>query len=224
MKSQETLQLDVVDELAWDPAVDSSAIGITVLDGIVTLTGNVVSYAEKIAAEKAARRVSGVKAVVDNLEVTILPPLKRDDGMIAEAASNALRWNVNLPAHAVSVTVERGWIKLEGTVPWQYQKESAANVVRYLHGVRGVTNLIVVKPVLNARDVKSKIEAAFKRNAQIDADHVIVTGKDGKVTLNGTVRSWAEYDEAEAAAWSAPGVSQVKNEIIVQVPVSVTSW
>jgi osmotically-inducible protein OsmY len=223
MKNAETMQLDVLDELAWDPAVDSSAIGVTAIEGIVTLTGEVSSYAEKLAAGKAALRVTGVKALVDNLMVRIKPPQLHDDELLAEAASTALRWSIVVPSNAVSVTVEHGWIKLTGAVPWFFQSRAAEEAVRSLSGVKGVVNQIMVKPLVTPSDLKSKIEAAFKRNAQIDADQVMVTVRDGKVTLLGTVRSWAEKQEAEDAAWAAPGVKEVKNEIAVHAPVA-TAW
>jgi osmotically-inducible protein OsmY len=220
MKSAEMLQRDVLDELAWDPAVDSSHIGVLINDSVVTLSGHVGSYAEKLAAEKAARRIAGVKAVVDDLDVRYLPERMRNDAAIAQAAVNAFRWNVNIPPNAVSIVVESGWVKLEGEVLWFYQKTAAEKAVRNLHGVKGITNLITVKQKANPADVKSKIEAAFKRNAQIDAGHIEVKARDGKVTLSGTVSSWAETLAAENAAWSAPGVTHVENHLKIEVPIT----
>ena len=221
MKSAETLQRAVVDELAWDPAIDSSAIAVTTRDGMVLLNGWVSSYAEKLAAEKAVRRVRGVTAVIDDLEVQILPIKAHDDSKLAEAALDALAWNVNVPLNAVRVTVDHGWIKLEGTVPWFFQRSAAENAIRFLKGVKGVTNLVVVHQKVNPLDIEERIEAAFKRHAVVDAEHVNVSVEHGRVTLRGKVSSWAERESAEEVAWSAPGVFSVTNAITVEVPAHI---
>src|ERR1700722_3044231 len=186
------LKRNVESELNWEPSVNAAEIGVAVKDGIVTLTGHVQSYWQKIAAERAASRVSSVKAVANELEIRLPASSERTDEDIARAAVNALNWSISVPADRIKVKVSKGWITLEGTVEWQYQKAAAERAVRDLVGVRGVDNLIDVKPQASPVQVKAAIEAALKRSAEVDANHNKVVTDGDQVVLRGTVRSWAE--------------------------------
>jgi osmotically-inducible protein OsmY len=214
MRNLEEIRQDVVDELAWDTSLDAPGIGVAVHDGAVTLTGHVRSYAEKRAAEKAAKRVHGVVAVANDLEVRLPGTLQRDDTDIATAVASVLKWSVAVPT-VVSASVERGWVTLSGEVDWAFQRRAAYTAVRDLAGIRGISNQIQVKPRVVPQDVKKQIQKAFHRSAQIDADHVDVSVSDGKVTLTGIVRSWSELKEAEYAARAAAGVTDVENRLRV---------
>jgi len=215
MKTDTQLQHDVLAELEWEPSIEASQIGVTAKDGVVALTGSVVSYADKLTAERSAKRVYGVKAVANDIEVKIPGTSQRGDADIAAAALNVLKWNAAVPEDRIKVTVRNGWVTLEGKVDWWYQKDAADRVVHVLTGVIGVTNQITVKAHVKPGEVKTKIEAAFMRSAELDARRVGVDVRDGKVTLHGNVHSWAERQEAEQGAWAAPGVSEVENRLTV---------
>jgi osmotically-inducible protein OsmY len=186
---------------------------VAVQNGVVTLTGHVASYAEKLAAERAARRVAGVRAVAEEIEVRYPSEKKTADDQIAERALKVMAWDASVPDDAISLRVERGWVTLEGSVPWYYQKRACEDAVRKLTGVAGVSNLIKVKPRVEAADVKDKIMAALKRNAEIEADAIRITVKDNTVTIDGKVKAWYERDLVEQAAWSAPGVASVIDRV-----------
>ncbi len=220
MKSDTDLQRDVLDELQYEPSLEAQAIGVTVREGVVTLTGHVQTYIDKYTAETAAKRVVGVRAVAEELTVSLFSGHERNDSDIAQAAANALDWNVNVPLHKVQASVENGWITLSGDIDWNYQREAALNAVRHLMGVKGVNNLMGVKPpaipTVSTVEVHSKIEAALKRNMLKDSNAITVEAKDGRVKLHGKVQSWEEHAAAGVAAWSAPGVTAVENDIQVR--------
>src|SRR5262249_46829759 len=209
------IQSDVLAELKWEPRVQPNEIGVIVKDGVVTLTGTVDSYAKKFGAEEAALSVRGVKAVANDIEVRLPSYAERSDADIAAAVVRALEWDAFIPIDKLEVTVSKGWVTLRGDVESEYQREDAYDVVRRLSGVKGVTNLIVVKPRVTPSDIKKKIEDALVRTAKLDDSNITVEIDDGRVILRGTVRSWAERVEAERQAWPAPGVISVDNRITI---------
>jgi osmotically-inducible protein OsmY len=209
------LKQHVQSALDWEPSLDASDIGLSVDEAVATLRGTVRSYAEKVAAERAALHVYGVKGVANDLAVHLVTGFERTDTEIAQAALDALKWNTMVPNDRVTVTIANGWVTLNGTLDWQYQKDAAARVVRELTGVKGVMNDIIVQSRAKMVDVRDKIEAAFKRSAEIDARRINVTATDGRVILSGNVHSWAERQEAERAAWAAPGVTQVEDRLAI---------
>lgn len=215
MKTDSQIQHDVIAELQWDPSVNSARIGVEVTGGIVTLAGHVGSYPEKWDAERAAQRVSGVKALTVEMDVDLAGSSKRNDADIARAAENALEWMSYLPKDTIKVMVEKGWITLSGDVEWEFQRQAAAAAVRPLMGVIGVSDQIVIKPRISSSAVKSEIEAALKRRAQADAQHVSVEVKGTQVTLTGSVHSWSERDLVASSAWGTAGVQNVVNNIVV---------
>jgi osmotically-inducible protein OsmY len=215
MRTDNDIKRDIELELEWEPGIDAKNIAVKAADGVVTLTGFVPSYSEKYEAERVAKRVRGVKAVANDLEVKLATGSERPDPDIARDAVDRLKRDLPYSSQNIKVTVRQAWITLEGDVEWDFQRRSAEAAVRNIKGAKGVTNLIRIKAGVNATDVKRKIEEALRRSAEVDASHIIVEANGGTVTLRGRVRAWAEREEAERAAWRAPGVFEVKNEIEV---------
>ena len=213
MKTDAELEADVEAELLWDPRINADSLLVSVRDGIVSLGGHVGSYAEKWATEIATKNVSGVRALVNDLEVR--PKAVRSDQEIAAAAIQALKASVTVPMETIQVVVSDGWITLEGQVLSRHQRDYAEEAVRNLRGLKGINNAIWVRPQLDAGDIWEEISAVFQRHAEIDADKITVSVREGLVTLTGLVRSWREREDAERAAWATSGVKEVKNELAV---------
>jgi osmotically-inducible protein OsmY len=209
------IQQAVLRELDWEPQVTSTEIGVAVHDGVVTLAGFVENFNVKYHAETAAKRVYGVKAVANDLEVTPAGARERPDPEIAQAVVTALQHRTTVPRDRIKVTVRKGWVTLEGDVDWKYQSEAAETVIRDIRGVTGISNRVTVKAHVSPAQVKSQIEEALRRSAELDARRIQVEATDSKVILRGNVRAWIEREEAERAAWRAPGVSSVENHIAI---------
>ena len=218
IRSDEQIQRDVLDELKWDARVQPNEIGVAVKDGIVALTGWVDSFAKKWVAERAAHRVHGVMAVVNDIEVRLPGSAERSDEDLALAATRALEWDTLVPMENVELTVSKGTVTLRGEVEWEFERQEAERAVRRLSGVRGVINAITVRPRVTAspQELQQKIENALVRNAETDAQRITIDVDGSKVTLRGTVRSWMEKREAERIAWSSPGVTSVDNRIQIE--------
>lgn len=213
MKTDVQIREDVLDELMWEPMLKPAEIGVAVTDGIVTLSGYVNDYSKKLAAEKAVKRVKGVKAVAEDIQVRLPFEMQKDDEEIAGEVVNALKWNTNIPDEKISVKVDNGWVTLDGELEWQFQRDAALTAVRDLVGINGVINLLKLKPVLSTSIIKSNIRKALERNADLEADKISIDTSDSTVTINGKVHSWSEKSEAERAIWATPGVAKVINHL-----------
>jgi len=214
MKDTE-LRQDVIDELEFEPSIDAADIGVAVEDGTVTLTGHVPTYSQKRTAENIVKRVKGVRAIAQEIEVRPIGSHFTADDEIAKRAANSLRWNSSIPKDAVQVKVENGLVSLSGKVKWYFEKQAAEKAVRDLTGVKGVSNLITIEPSVSPTDVRQRIESALRRDAELEAQRIQVKVDERKVTLDGKVRTWAERDAAERAAWAAPGVTSVVDHIAI---------
>jgi osmotically-inducible protein OsmY len=219
VRTDEQVQRDVLEELKWEARVQPNEVGVTVADCVVTLTGWVDNYGKKWAAERTAHRVSGVRAVANDIEVRLPTSAERTDADLAGAATRALEWDAFIPLDRLDVTVSRGWVTLKGEVEWEYQRHSAERALRRLSGVRGLTNLVTVRPGVQPSppEVRRNIQDALVRNAETDAGQLTVEVEGDRVILTGPVSSWSEKQEAERVAWSAPGVAAVDNRIVVTV-------
>ncbi len=218
MKTDIQIQKDVMDEIKWDPFLTSSEIGVAVRNGIVTLSGIVDTYYKKSASERAAKRVAGVKAVAEEIQVGVSPSYRRTDTEIAEAVYNTLKWHSAVDEDKIQIKVEDGVVKLEGQVEWDFQRANAKAAIEHLTGVKSIINLITIKPHISPFELEQKISAALQRNAGIDAGKITASVEGNKVTLRGKVRSFAESEDAENAAWAAPGVFSVDNELKIEEP------
>ena len=215
MRSDKDIEQDVKAELEWDPDLDASDIAVSVKNGVVTLAGFVKSYTDKYEAERATKRVAGVTGVANDLEVRMPAVDERPDPDIARDAVAALKSQLPISSENIKVVVKDGWVTLEGEAEWQYQRQTAENAVRRIKGVKGVSNTILLRPHIEPTEVKRKIEEALRRSAEVDASRITVEANGSEVTLKGTVRSWIEREEAERAAWAAPGVTTVDDRIVV---------
>jgi osmotically-inducible protein OsmY len=216
MKTDKQLQQDVIAELRWEPSVNAAHIGVEVSDGVVTLAGHVASYTEKLAAERAAQRVAGVKALAVEMDVKLSGSMaQRTDADIAQSVENVLQWATYFPSDTIKVKVEGGWITLSGTVEWEYQRHTVNDAIRLLSGVTGITNKIAIEPSVSTTVVKSDIEAALRRRARTDAQRISVDVQGSEVTLTGSVHSWSERELARDSAWNSAGVRNVVDKMTV---------
>jgi osmotically-inducible protein OsmY len=213
--SDKTLRQAVMDELEWDPSFNAQHIGVAVEEGVVTLTGHVGSYVERLAAEKAVKRVKGVRAIAEEIEVRFAGDKKTSDDQIARRALDVIAWDSTIPKDKIQIKVQNGFVTLAGEVDWFYQRDDAEAAVRKLTGVKGLSNEIKVKPQVRGSDIKQRIETALKRNAEVEAEAIKVTVQDGRVILDGKVKAWYERELAERTAWSAPGVVSVEDRISI---------
>ena len=218
MKTDAEIQKHVMEELKWEPAIHSSEIGVAVKNGVVTLSGTVDAYLEKKMAEKAALKVAGVKGIAEDIEIKLSYHHQKTDAELAQAVVNALKWNVLVPDDKIKIKVENAWVTAEGAVEWAYEQNAVRDAISGIVGIKGISNLVKVIPKVNPADVKKKISAAFERSASIDASNIHIENVGNKVILTGKVRSYSEKREAERAAWNAPGVAAVENNIEIKLP------